>query len=111
VSAFQVKEFYKINNPVIVEAGKRADQILPKDAIVLAPYNGDTAFLYQTNRQGFAAEMLPLTELVADYGVTHYISTTRDDRTNWVIRHFEVLEDNPRFVIADLTKIKTSLDK
>ena len=106
-----VKEFYKINNPVIVEAGKRADQILPKDAIVLAPYNGDTAFLYQTNRQGFAAEMLPLTELVADYGVTHYISTTRDDRTNWVIRHFEVLEDNPRFVIADLTKIKTSLDK
>ncbi len=104
-----VKEFYKINNPVIVEAGKRAYQILPEDAVVLAPYNGDTAFLYQTNRSGFAAEMLPLQELVADYGVTHYVSTSRDDKTNWVLRHFQILEDNPRFVIADLQVVKVPL--
>ena len=105
-----VKEFYKINNPVIVEAGKKADQILPKDAIVLAFYNGDTAFLYQTNRPGFAAEVLPLVELVADYGVGYYISTTRDDKTNWVLRHFQILEDNPKFIIADLTRITKSLE-
>ncbi len=105
-----VKEFYKINNPVIVEAGKKADQILPKAAIVLAPYNGDSAFLYQTNRSGFAAEALPLVELVSDYGVGYYISTTRDDKTNWVLRHFQILEDNPRFIIADLTKLTKSLE-
>ena len=104
-----VKEFYKINNPVMVEAGKKADQILPKDAIVLAPYNGDTAFLYQTNRRGFAAEVLPLDELVTDYGVGYYISTTRDDKTNWVLRHFQILEDNPKFVIADLQVVKIPL--
>lgn len=104
-----VKELYKINNPVIIEAGKRADQILPKDAVVVAPYNGDTAFLYQTNRAGWAVVALPLPELVADYGVTSYISTTRDNQTNWVLRHFQILEDNPGFVIADLTKITVPL--
>lgn len=108
-SWMQVKEFYKINNPVIIEAGKKADKILLKSAIVVAPYNGDTAFLYQTNRPGWAVVALPLVELVADYGVTNYISTSRDDKTNWVLRHFLVLEDNPKFVIVDLTNIKTAL--
>ena len=104
-----VKEFYNINNPVIVEAGKKADQILPKDAVVVAPYNGDTAFLYQTNRPGLPVVALPLPELVSDYGVTSYVSTTRDGQTNWVLRHFQILEDNPRFVIADLTKLISPL--
>lgn len=106
-----VKDFYNVNNPDMVEAGKMADRILPKNARVLAPYNGDTAFLYQINRPGFAAEVLPMPELVADYGINYYISTSRDDKTNWVIRHFVVLEDNPRFVIADLTKLTKPLDK
>lgn len=101
----QVKEFYKINNPAIVEAGKMADKILPKNAQVVAPYNGDSAFLYQTNRPGWPVVALPLTELVADYGATHYISTSRDDKTNWVLRHFKILENNPKFVIADITQI------
>lgn len=106
----QVKGLYQINNYVIVEAGKKADEILPKDAIVVAPYNGDTAFLYQINRKGWPVTAMPLTELVADFGVTHFVSVARDDKTNWVLRHFEILEDNPKFVIADLTKIKVSLD-
>lgn len=104
------KEFYKINNPSMVEAGKKADQILPKDAIVFAPYNGDTAFLYQTNRTGWAVAAFPLTELIADYGVTAYVSTAKDAKTNWVMRHFKVLEDNPHFVIADLTKLTKPFD-
>ena len=105
----QVQGFYQINNPVIIEAGKTADRILPKDAVVVAPYNGDTAFLYQTNRKGWPVTALPLQELVADYGVTHFISTERDDKTNWVLRHFLILENNPKFVIADLTKVTNSL--
>lgn len=106
----QVKGFYQINNPVIVEAGIKADQVLPKNAVVVAPYNGDTAFLYQTNRPGFAFTPLPLAELVADYGVTHFVSTSRDDKTNWALKHFKVIEDNPGFVIIDLTKIVSPLN-
>lgn len=106
-----VRQFYNINDPNIVEAGKVADRILPENAIVVAPYNGDTAFLYQINRPGFAATVLPLGEMVADYGVTHFVSTTKDDKANWVLRHFEILEDNPNFVIADLRKLTKPLDK
>lgn len=105
------KEFYKINNPPIIEAGKRADQLLPKEAIVVAPYNGDSAFLYQTNRPGFAATVLPLQEMVADFGVTHFISVAKDNKTNWVKRHFYVLEETENYLIADLTRIKEKLDK
>lgn len=105
----QVRELYKINNPPIMEAGKKADQILPKEAIVVAPYSGDTAFLYQINRPGFPVTALPLAELASDYGVTHFVSVNRDDKTNWVLRHFRILEDNPKFVIADLTKIEKPL--
>lgn len=104
-----VKEFYKVNNPDMVEAGKRADNLLPKEAIVLAPYNGDTAFLYQTNRPGFPVTALPIPELVADFGVTSYVSTPRDDKTNWVLRHFRIIEETDKFVIADLTKVKFPL--
>ncbi len=106
----QVKEFYKINNPSIIEAGKKADQILPKDAVVVAPYNGDTAFLYQTNRRGWAVTAFPLVEMVSNYGVTSYVSTTNDAKTAWVKKYFVVLEDNPNYVIVDLTRLKKPLD-
>lgn len=100
----EVKGLYQINNGVIVEAGEKADKILPKDAIVVAPYGGDTAFLYQTNRHGFAYSVLPVADLVKLYGVRYYVSVDYNDKTNWVIRNFKVLEKNPKFVIADLTQ-------
>lgn len=107
----KVKGFYQINNPAMVEAGKRADQILPKDAIVLAPYNGDTAFLYQTNRAGFPFVPLPVLDLIADYGATAYVSTKFDDQTNWVMRHFRVLAQNSNYVIVDLTHQTKDFDE
>lgn len=104
-----VKEFYNINNPDMVEAGKAANKILPKDAIVVTPYNGDTAFLYQTNRAGWPVTALPVAELATDYGATAYVSTAKDAKTKWVIRHFEIIQETDKFVIADLTRLKLPL--
>lgn len=106
----QVGGFYQINNPSIVEAGKEADKILPKNAIVVTPYGGDTAFLYQTNRSGFAYVSLPITDMIADYGVTHYISTAKDAKTKWIMKHFSILEEKDNFVIVDLTRVSSKLD-
>ncbi len=106
----EIKGLYQINNPAIVEAGKMADKILPKDAVVLAPYNGDTAFLYQTNRAGWPFVVLPITDMIADYGVTSYVSTTLDAKTKWIMRHFKVLEQKDNYVIVDLTTIVAKLD-
>lgn len=105
-SFVSVKELYKINNPVIIEAGKEANKILPSQAVVVAPYNGDTAFLYQINRPGWPVVALPLTEMVAKYGVTHLVSVVEDSDTKYAIDNFEVLEKNDKFTIVDLTKFK-----
>jgi len=105
-----VKEFYKINNPIIIEVGKITDSILPSDALVLAPYNGDTAFLYQTNRAGWPVVPLSIKEMVVDYGITHYVSVSKDNQANWVKRHFEVLVDDPKFIIANLQKVTLDFD-
>ncbi len=105
-----VKGFYQINNPSIVEAGKAADKILPKDAVVVAPYDGDTAFLYQTNRPGFPVVPLPIKDLIDKFGVKYYISVNYDAKTKWVMRKYTVLESNPKFVIVDLTREKPNFD-
>ncbi|MBI2338428.1 glycosyltransferase family 39 protein, partial [Candidatus Daviesbacteria bacterium] len=52
-SWYFIRDYFNINNSAIVSAGKIVDQLTPKDAKVIAPYGGDTAFLYQTNRQGW----------------------------------------------------------
>lgn len=48
-----VKDYFNINNRALVVAGQKADAILPKNAKVIAPYGGDTTFLYYINRQGW----------------------------------------------------------
>lgn len=66
----QVKDYFNINNPAIVEAGKAVDRLTPKDAKVLAPYDGDSSFLYQTNRQGWASfehDLPTMIKIGADY--------------------------------------------
>ena len=66
----QVKDYFNINNPAIVVAGKAVDRLIPKGAKVIAPYNGDSSFLYQTNRQGWASfdfDLPKLIDLGADY--------------------------------------------
>ncbi len=106
-----VSEFYKVNNPSMVEAGKKVDEMVPKNAIVLAPYGGDTAFLYQTNRAGWAYVPTSIRDLIADYGVNYYVSTSYDGRTNWVLRHFYPIWQTSDYVIADLTRLKKDFSR
>ena len=49
---YEVRGYFNINHPEIVEAGQTVDAMLPKDATVITPYDNDPAFLYQTNRNG-----------------------------------------------------------
>lgn len=69
-SWFEVRDFFNINNPSIVIAGQAVDSMTPKNAKVIALYGGDTSFLYQTKRKGWASFEKPLPELIkmgADY--------------------------------------------
>lgn len=50
---FAVRDYYSIQHPNLMTAGKAVDELTPKDAKVIAPYGGDTTFLYYTNRKGW----------------------------------------------------------
>lgn len=100
ISWYNIRGYFAVNHWEIVAAGKQADQLLPKDAKVIAPYNGDTAFLYQTNRTGW-----PIGYYIEDkirMGAQYYISVNFDDETNSLMKKYQILEKNDQFVIIKL---------
>ena len=83
---YQVRDFYNINHPEIVEAGGRLDRLVPnKRVLVVAPYNGDTAFLYQTGRRGWPIVEGTLEEMI-DKGADYYVSVNFDALTRDLIK-------------------------
>ena len=102
-SWFQVKDYFNTNNEAMVLAGKRADEILPLDAKVIAPYGGDTAFLYQTNRQGWPVG-IAIEEMI-ESGAQFYINTNvTDAEVDFVKQKYCLIEETDQFVIVDLTE-------
>lgn len=102
VGATQVREFYKINHPEIIRAGEAIDRIATKEAKVIAPYNGDTAFLYQTGRSGWPAIDDSIDNLIKR-GAQFYVSVDLNHPdTQMVKERFRVVEETSEYVIADL---------
>lgn len=102
-SWYSVRTYYWINRGDIVEAGRVADALLPKNAKVIAPYNGDTSFLYQINRQGWPLGF-DIDKKMAQ-GATHYVTVSpRDDdlETRDLSSEYEVLIRNDRYAIIKL---------
>ena len=104
-SWFTIRTYFWINHPEIIEAGKAADAFLPPHAKVIAPYNGDTSFLYQTKRQGWPLGFDIDKKIVM--GAQYYVSVaTTDDNweTNNLAREYPVLVKTDTYAIIDLTK-------
>jgi hypothetical protein len=106
-SWYTIRTYYWINRPEIVEAGKIADRILPADAKIIAPYNGDTTFLYQTGRVGW-----PLgfdIDKKISQGATHYVTISPSDNdleTRDLAAKYKVIVRNDKYAIIDLTQRK-----
>jgi len=106
VGTYQIKEFYKINHPEIIIAGKAVDRLISKDALVVAPYNGDTAFLYQTNRWGWPAIDDSIDRII-EKGADYYVSVNKGDAdTQMIIARFKIIEETSQYLIADLHQSK-----
>lgn len=99
-SANLVKGYYAINHWEIVEAGKVADTVLPLDAKVIAPYNGDTAFLFQTNRTGWPIGF-DIDQKIRN-GATHYVSVNYDDEANALMEKYQTVTKTEKYLIVDL---------
>jgi len=107
-SWYYVRDYFNINNFKIIEAGKAVDRLLPPEAKVVAPYSGDTAFLYQTNRKGWPIGIQ--IEKMIDSGVDYYVNINFGPETDWLEAVYCPLEKTPDWVIIDLTK-KCELEK
>ncbi len=106
-SWFIVRSYFWINRPEIVEAGREADRLLPPTAKVIAPYNGDTTFLYQTKRQGWPIGFD--IDKKIQMGAQYYVSVASTDdywETNLLAAEYPVIVKNDVFAIIDLTKRK-----
>lgn len=101
---FEVRGYYWINKPQIITAGQAVDQLLPKDATVIAPYRGDTAFLYQTNRRGYPLVDRPLEDFIAQ-GTKYLVSVdVVDSGIQNLAKHCKVIEQTQDYVIVEMFK-------
>lgn len=97
---YHIRDYFNINHPEIMEAGRAADKILPAAAKIVAPYDGDTAFLFQTNRSGW-----PIGGAIDDKvskGASHYVSVRFDEETRGLMERCQVVLKAERYVIVDL---------
>lgn len=101
----QVKDYFNINNPSIIAAGKAVDSMTPKDAKVIANYTGDTSFLYQTNRQGWANFQNPLPEMI-EKGADYLVLVNPTDKDMVFGETYKVVKKTTQYVIFDLRKNK-----
>ncbi len=101
-SWYFIRDFFNINRPEIVEAGREVDKLVPKNAKVVAPYQGDTAFLYQTNRQGWPY-WLDYSE-INNYKPDYLVTVEIDQRVEELIINYCLVKRTPHWVIIDLTK-------
>ncbi|MFH0943088.1 MAG: glycosyltransferase family 39 protein [Candidatus Beckwithbacteria bacterium] len=97
---YEVRGFFNINRPEIVKAGQAVDRLTPKDALVIAAYNSDPAFLYQTNRYGWPDGVD--IEAKVKQGATYYISVNFDNVSAYLAEKCSVVEKTDEYIIIDL---------
>lgn len=101
-SWYTIRGNFQINHYEIIKAGQAVDKLTEPDAKVIANYNGDTAFLYATNRQGFTHLPLPIKDLIDRYQIKYYVSVNYDGQTRAIMDKYIVLQESPEYVIVKL---------
>ncbi len=97
-----IRDYFNINDRGMVEAGNKADQILPKDAIVIAPYDGSTVLLNFVARRGWPTFQRPIEELIAN-GATYLViaNPTPSDFSGFGTM-YEHIASSPTYLILKL---------
>ncbi len=104
-SWYTMRTYYWINRPEIVEAGMKADELLPPQAKVIAPYNGDTTFLTLTKRSGWPLGFDIGKKLAM--GASAYVSVGNQETDTEIAdlaATYTTLIRTPSYIIIDLTK-------
>lgn len=112
---YQVRDYYNVNHPEIVEAGLEMEKVSNYKALVVAPYDGDTAFLYQTNRKGWPIMEGTIEDMIKK-GAHYYVSVKNDVLTNQIKsyanngpqgRGYKIIKETDSYVIIQLVPDKS----
>jgi len=112
---YHIRDYYNINHPEIVEAGNAVERKTHDKALVIAPYNGDTAFLYQTKRAGWPVIEKSIDDMIK-MGADYYVSVNYDDLTKDLLsqtltkdpqkQKYKLIEMTDKYVIIQLVPDK-----
>jgi hypothetical protein len=84
------------------QAGQAVARQTPSDALVIAPADGDTGFLFQTHRRGWPMGM-SIEEKRAQ-GASYYVSTRYDAEAKELEQHYTVTDKTSQYILIDLTR-------
>jgi hypothetical protein len=101
---YVVRDYFNINNPSIISAGKAVDRLTPKDAKVIANYEGDTTFLYQTKRSGWASYTRDIVKMRDELGAEYLAIANPVESDMKFANEFSVVERKKEYIIFDLRK-------
>jgi hypothetical protein len=99
----EIQPYFDIDNPSIIAAGEAVQKLTPKNALIIANYNGDSAFIYQTDRQGWASyehDVPTLHKMGAQYLVL--ANPTPQDME--FAKQYKVIVHTNQYVIFDLSE-------
>ncbi len=99
----QVKDYFNINNISVVVAGQAVDNLTPKNAKIVAPYNGDTTLLYYTNRKGWPSFEKPLPQLIS-MGADYLVLVNPQPKDFDIGKTYKITSATPDYILFDLHK-------
>ncbi len=99
----RVGDYFNINNRSMIAAGEAVDRLLPKDAKIIANYTGDSTFLYQTNRKGWASLTYDLPEMIT-LGANYLVLLEPKEIDMKFGESYYVVKHTKQYVIFDLNK-------
>jgi len=104
-SLTKIKDYYRINNPMIITAGTEAQKILPQDSLIIAPNNGDTTLLYHTGFFGWPTEIYDIDAKVKEFSPrpVYLLSLNYDKYTNDLIAKYPSVVKNNSYIILKLS--------
>lgn len=97
-----VKDYFNINDWGMVAAGIEANKVLPKNAKVIAPYDGSTVLLNIMQRPGWPAFEHGFDELIS-MGANYMVlpNPSKSDVEQYS-KKYEVIESAPNYLIVRL---------
>lgn len=105
---YYVRDYFNINHPEIIEAAEAVRAILKPKTLVVAPYGGDTAFLYQIDHPGWPIVEGTIEDMVKK-GAHYYVSVQDDDATKYLLK--EILNPTYPNNFKILERSKTTTDQ